>query len=65
MKPAAGAVVVADSGTDTVNKTSWTVPSGKLYFGSNYQWHVRYQDSRAGWSANSAQKRTPTAKLTN
>ena len=46
----AGAVVVADSGTDTVNKVSWTLPIAKLYYGSNYQWHVRYQDSRGGWS---------------
>ena len=46
-----GSIVVADSGTDTVNKLSWTVPAGKLYYGSNYQWQVRYQDSRNGWSS--------------
>jgi hypothetical protein len=51
----AGAIVVADSGTDTVNKVSWLVPAAKLYYGSNYQWHVRYQDSRSGWSSYSAQ----------
>jgi hypothetical protein len=49
-----GAVVVADSGTDTVNKVSWTVPATKLYFGSNYQWEVRYRDSRSLWSSYSA-----------
>lgn len=46
-----GAVVVADSGTNTVNTVSWLVPTNKLYYGSNYQWHVRYQDSRNGWSS--------------
>ena len=48
-----GTVIIADSGTDTVSKISWTVPSGKLYYGSNYQWKVRYEDSRSGWSSNS------------
>jgi hypothetical protein len=52
-----GAAIVADSGTDTVNKVSWTVPTNKLYYGSNYQWHVRYRDSRNGWSSYSAQTR--------
>ncbi len=42
---------VADSGTDIVNKVSWTVPSNTLYYGSNYQWQVRYRDSRDGWSS--------------
>jgi hypothetical protein len=51
----AGAVVVADSGTDTVNKVTWTVPANKLYYGSNYVWKVRYQDSRNGWSIYSVQ----------
>ena len=51
----AGAIVVADSGTDTVNKVSWTLPTNKLAYGSNYVWRVRYQDSRSGWSSNSAQ----------
>jgi hypothetical protein len=47
-------VPVADSGTDAVNKVSWSVPAGKLYYGSNYQWQVRYRDSRNGWSSYSA-----------
>ena len=42
--------VVAGSGADTVNTLGWTVPPGKLYYGSNYQWQVRYRDSRNGWS---------------
>jgi hypothetical protein len=49
----AGAVVVADSGTNTASLTSWIVPANKLYYGSNYQWRVRYRDSRNGWSSNS------------
>jgi hypothetical protein len=52
-----GTVIVADSGTDTVNKVNWTVPTNRLYFGSNYQWRVRYRDSRNAWSSNS----TPTS----
>jgi hypothetical protein len=51
----AGSIVVADSGIDTVNKVSWLVPAAKLYYGSNYVWRVRYQDSRSGWSSYSAQ----------
>jgi hypothetical protein len=51
----AGSIVVADSGTDAVNKVSWLVPAAKLYYGSNYVWRVRYQDSRGGWSSYSAQ----------
>jgi hypothetical protein len=50
----AGAVVVADSGLELVNKVSWIVPAAKLYYGSNYQWRVRYRDSRSGWSSYSA-----------
>ena len=53
----AGGRIVADSGTDTVNKVSWVVPTNKLYYGSNYQWHVRYRDSRNGWSSYSTQTR--------
>lgn len=51
----AGAVVVADSGTNTVSKVSWLVPATNLYYGSNYQWRVRFQDSRSGWSSYSTQ----------
>ena len=48
-----GSTIVADSGTNTLSLTSWTVPTNRLYFGSNYQWRVRYRDSRNGWSTNS------------
>jgi hypothetical protein len=51
----AGAVVVADSGTDMTNKVAWTVPANKLYYGTNYLWRVRYEDSRNGWSSYSTQ----------
>ncbi|MBE0545662.1 MAG: hypothetical protein IH623_30390 [Verrucomicrobia bacterium] len=46
-----GNIIVADSGTNTMNKLSWTVPAATLYSGSNYQWQVRYRDSRDGWSS--------------
>jgi hypothetical protein len=46
-----GSTIVADSGTNTVSLTSWTVPTSRLYFGSNYQWRVRYRDNRNGWSS--------------
>jgi hypothetical protein len=52
-----GTVVVADSGTNVVDRLNWIVPANKLYYGSNYQWHVRYRDSRNGWSSYSAQTR--------
>ncbi len=48
-----GSTIVADSGTNALSLTSWTVPTNRLYFGSNYQWRVRYRDSRNGWSSNS------------
>ncbi|HEY5909121.1 MAG TPA: Ig-like domain-containing protein [Verrucomicrobiae bacterium] len=47
--------IVVDSGTDTVNKVTWIVPANKLNYGSNYQWRVRYRDSRNSWSSFSAQ----------
>ena len=48
-----GSTIMADSGTNTASLTSWTVPTNRLYFGSNYQWRVRYRDNRNGWSSNS------------
>lgn len=46
--------LVYDSGTDTSNLTSLTVPDGKLVAGASYTWQVRYQDNYGGWSAYSA-----------
>jgi hypothetical protein len=43
--------LVYDSGTDTTDKTSITIPSGKLTAGSAYTWKVRYQDSYGDWGA--------------
>src|SRR5439155_3068362 len=40
---APGTVVVWDSGTNSVDKTSIVVPAGKLAYASNYVWHVRYR----------------------
>jgi len=40
-----------DSGTDTTNLTSISVPSGKLTYSALYYWRVRYQDSHGAWSA--------------
>ena len=54
---AGGSVIVADSGTNSVSLTRWVVPANKLYYGSNYQWRVRYRDSRNGWSTYSTQTR--------
>jgi len=41
---------VYESSTDTINKTSITVPSGELDYGVKYYWHVRYRDSYDNWS---------------
>jgi hypothetical protein len=57
----AGTIVMADSGTNTIDLTSWLVTSNKLYYGSNYVWHVRYRDSRNGWSSYSSQTAFTTA----
>ncbi|MFC1924096.1 fibronectin type III domain-containing protein [Chloroflexota bacterium] len=46
---------VYDSGTDTSNKTSITVPPGKLIYETEYCWHVRYRDSNGNWSAYSSE----------
>jgi hypothetical protein len=48
---------VYDTGTDTTNLTSLTVPEGMLIVGGGYTWQVRYQDNYGGWSSYS----TPTS----
>lgn len=46
--------VVLDTGTDALNKVIWQVPLHSLDYGNTYEWHVRYQDSRGGWTPYSA-----------
>lgn len=46
---------VFDSGTDTMNLNSITVPPGVLSDSSNYCWHVRYQDNLGAWSEYSSE----------
>jgi len=41
---------VYDSGTDTANKISLTVPGGTLAANIVYYWRVRYQDNNGAWS---------------
>jgi len=41
---------VYDSGADTTNNTSITIPTGILSYDTTYYWHVRYQDSYDNWS---------------
>ena len=44
-----------NSGADTTNLTSISVPSGKLNYSTLYYWRVRYQDSQGAWSDWSAE----------
>jgi hypothetical protein len=46
---------VFDSGMDTLDLTSITVPSGTLIYYTTYYWHVRYQDNQDAWSNWSAE----------
>ena len=55
-----GGSLVYDTGTDTKDLTSLTVPSGKLVAGNSYTWQVRYEDNYSDWSNYS----TPTAFAT-
>ena len=43
--------VVWDSGTDTSDTNTTTVPSGKLAYDTGYSWKVRYEDSGGLWSS--------------
>ncbi|MBI4284769.1 MAG: PKD domain-containing protein, partial [Chloroflexi bacterium] len=52
---------VFDSGSDIINKTSITIPAGKLIYGTTYYWQVRHQDSSRNWSAYSPETRFTTA----
>lgn len=46
-----GSTLVYDSGTDTTDLTSITIPSGKLNINTTYTWEVRYEDSANTWSS--------------
>ena len=46
---------VYDSGTDSTNLTSITVPSGRLNYLTTYYWHVRHQDNNGAWSEYSSE----------
>ncbi len=46
---------VYDTGADTPNKASLTIPTGTLSYSTTYYWHVRHQDSYGNWSGWSAQ----------
>lgn len=46
---------VYDSGTDTTNKTSLTVPSSELSKNAVYYWKVRYKDEQNVWSSYSSE----------
>jgi hypothetical protein len=50
-----GSTNVFDSGTDPVNKTNLTVPSGTLEFAATYNWQARFQDNHGLWSGYSTQ----------
>ena len=52
--------VVFDSGEDAANRTSCSIPAGRLASGTNYTWQVRYKDNRDLWSDYS----TPTSFTT-
>jgi hypothetical protein len=46
-----GTTVVYDSGTDTTDLKSITIPSGKLTNGTTYTWKVRVEDNYGDWSS--------------
>ncbi|MGD0137373.1 MAG: C10 family peptidase [Tepidisphaeraceae bacterium] len=47
---ASDGVIIYDSGTDLVDKTSQTLPAGILTYATAYNWQVRYEDSGGQWS---------------
>ncbi|NQT47439.1 MAG: PQQ-like beta-propeller repeat protein, partial [Chloroflexi bacterium] len=52
---------VFDSGTDTSNLTSITIPSGTLDYSTTYYWRVSHQDNHGTWSEWSAETNFTTA----
>ena len=49
-----GSSLVYDTGTDTTDLSSLTVPAGKLTGGNSYTWQVRHEDNYGDWSTYSA-----------
>jgi hypothetical protein len=58
-----GGSLVYDTGTDAVDLTSLTVPSGKLVAGNSYTWQVRYEDNYNDWSSYSTATTFATAPV--
>ena len=50
-----------DSGTDTSDTDSTTVPAGKLTANTTYSWQVRYEDSGGVWGSYSSATTFTTA----
>jgi len=46
-----GGTLVYDTGTDTTDLLSCTVPAGKLTAGNTYSFKVRYEDNYGDWSS--------------
>src|SRR5581483_7827552 len=55
--------LVFDSGIDTTDLTSFTVPVGKLTAGTSYSWQVRYEDNYGDWSGYSPSTSFSTAAV--
>jgi len=60
-----GTNVIWDSGEDSANKTSHSVPSGQLNYLTIYRWQVRNKDNRGAWSAYSTSTSFTTVAETN
>lgn len=56
-----GNTVVFDSGTDTVDATSMTLPANALNYGTSYSWQARYEDNLGLWSGYSTATTFTTA----
>ncbi|MCL0041347.1 dockerin type I domain-containing protein, partial [Dehalococcoidia bacterium] len=54
---------IFDSGRDTENLESITIPSGTLKYLTTYYWRVRHQDNRGVWSEWSAETSFTTMRL--
>ena len=55
---------VYDSGRDTINKNSITIPAGILLPGTGYYWRIRHQNHRGVWSDYSKETYFTTQTMT-